>query len=445
MTKPNSGGLTARKPLAIGAIGAAAASIVLLLAGMTAPASAAPPSPADQLCLGCHGMVGLDKKLTNGESLSLHIPGDTFAQSVHSALGCTSCHADVNLASHPPAANPIADKRAFSLAMVQVCRTCHADKFEQWGTSVHAALVHDGNPIAPVCTSCHSPHAVVKGAAEAMNTVPCKACHGAIFTAYSASVHGVLRNGGMTDAPLCFGCHGAHDVRVPSAGTGRRDVCLGCHTEAVTSHAAWLPNVDLHFGVVSCPVCHVPQAQRRVDLILYDSATQKEVPGPVGMPQFESLAGFTTATRPALDPTALLTLLGAANRPGVEGKTGVKGRLEVSTGIENHQLTFAFKAIRDCATCHQEGAAAFQSVVVSVAGPAGIPIRYGVNKDVLSSAFSVNSVGGFYAIGGSRITFLDVLLVLALLGGIGGPLGHLTMRFIFKRFLNRPSHGQRKG
>ena len=235
--------------------------------------------------------AGLEKPLGTGETLSLHIAGDTFAKSVHAALGCTGCHTDISLASHPPASNAIASKRAFSISMVQVCRTCHADKFAQWGTSVHAALVSEGNQIAPVCTGCHSPHAVMKGAAASMDTVPCKSCHSAIFTAYAKSVHGVLRNGGLTEAPLCFSCHGAHDVRVPSAGVGRRDVCLGCHTEAIASHRSWLPNVDLHFSVVSCPVCHVPQAHRVVDLILYNSATQKQTPEPVGMPQFESLAG----------------------------------------------------------------------------------------------------------------------------------------------------------
>ena len=117
----------------------------------------------------------------------------------------------------------------------------------------------------------------------------------------------------------------------------------------------------------------------------------------------------------------------------------------MSTGVEDHEITFATKAISDCATCHRQGSAAFQSVMVSVAGPAGIPIRYDANKDVLSSAFSVDSVGGFYAIGGSRITLLDVLLVLALLGGIGGPLGHFAMRWVFRLFLNGKSHDAGEG
>jgi len=434
-----------RRPFVMGAIGAAVAAIVLGVAGMTAPASAAAPSAADQQCLACHGMAGLEMPLAGGGTLPLHIQGDAFAQSVHSAIGCTGCHADINPTSHPAAVKPIASKSEFSIAMVQVCRNCHTGQFEQWDKSVHAALAREGNAAAPLCTTCHSPHAVMKGVAEAMDTIPCKTCHADIFTAYAASVHGVMRSSGVTAAPLCFGCHGAHDVSVPSAGAGRRDVCLGCHTEAPASHRTWLPNAELHFDVVSCPVCHTPQAQRVVDLVLYNSATQKETARPVGIPEFESLTGSSASARPGLDPTTLMTLLKTLNSQGVEGKTSIRGRLEVRTGVEDHELVAASKAISNCNTCHQEGAAAFQSVVVSVAGPSGMPIRYGASKDVLSSAISVQSIGGFYAIGGTRITFLDVLFVLALLGGIGGPIAHLTARWFFKRYLNHTPQEQRKG
>lgn len=419
------------------ALGAIALTILLTFVGTMVSSSSAAASADDQQCLGCHATPGLAKPLDDGETLSLRIQADHFSQSVHGVLGCTGCHVDISLSSHPPATNPVASKREFSIAMVQVCHTCHDDKFKQWDTSVHAALVTNGNPTAPICTSCHSPHTMIKGAAAAMDTVPCKTCHGAIFIAYATSVHGVLRTSGVAQAPLCFSCHGAHDVRVPSAGAGRRDVCLGCHTEALDSHRAWLPNVDLHFGVVSCPVCHSPLAKRVVDLILYDSATQKETRQPVGIPRFKSLTSSAT-TRPGLDPTTLMTLLSTLDSQGVEGKTAIRGRLEVSTGIEDHELTIATQAISNCDSCHQEGSAAFQSVVVSVAGPAGIPIRYDANKEVLSSALSIDSIGGFYAIGGTRITFLDVLLVLALLGGIGGPSAHLAARWTFRRFLNGP-------
>jgi hypothetical protein len=425
-----------------------------VLWALTSFASAAAPSasdqpsdqpgdqPGDHQCLACHAMDGLEKPLANGGTLSLHISGDAFAQSVHADIGCAGCHTDINLARHPPAANPIASQRVFSVAMVEVCRTCHSVQFEQWATSVHATLVHNGNPDAPICTSCHAPHAVMKGAAAALSTVPCKNCHSAIFTAYAASVHGVIRQHGMLAAPLCFDCHGAHDVAVPSAGVGRRNVCLGCHTEALASHSDWLPNVQLHFEMVSCPVCHTPGAQRVVNLILYNSATQKETSQSVGIPEFENLSGSATARRTGLDPTTLMTLLDALNRQGVEGKTSIRGRLDVRTGIEDHELTWAANAISTCGTCHRQGASAFQSVEVSVAGPAGMPIHYNASKDVLSSAFSIDSVGGFYAIGGSRITFLDLLFVLALVGATGWSVLHFIARWGFRHFGNQNPQGK---
>ena len=118
----------------------------------------------------------------------------------------------------------------------------------------------------------------------------------------------------------------------------------------------------------------------------------------------------------------------------------------MSTAVEAHEIAAAASSDQRLAIpAIGREPTAFQSVVVSVAGPAGIPIRYGASKEVLSSAFSIESVGGFYAIGGTRITFLDVLFVLALLGGIGGPVAHLTARWVFRRYLNQTPHEQPKG
>ena len=118
-----------RGPFAMGTIGTAVAAVVLTLASLSTPASAGALSAGDSQCLTCHGMPGLEKPLADGGTLPLHIEGDHFAQSVHSTIGCTGCHADVNLASHPPAANTISNRRDFSTAMVQVCRNCHTGEF----------------------------------------------------------------------------------------------------------------------------------------------------------------------------------------------------------------------------------------------------------------------------------------------------------------------------
>jgi hypothetical protein len=89
--------------------------------------------------------------------------------------------------------------------------------------------------------------------------------------------------------------------------------------------------------------------------------------------------------------------------------------------------------VRECATCHRKGADPFQNVSLSVVGPGGDRTRYETQADVLHAPTSVESVRGFYAIGGTRIQILDVLLALALLGGISAPLGHLIVRKLMRR------------
>ena len=41
---------------------------------------------------------------------------------------------------------------------------------------------------------------------------------------------------------------------------------------------------------------------------------------------------------------------------------------------------------------------------------------------------------GFYAIGGTRIKLLDILLILAILGGVGIAVGHVALGWLFKYF-----------
>jgi hypothetical protein len=154
-----------------------------------------------------------------------------------------------------------------------------------------------------------------------------------------------------------------------------------------------------------------------------------------GVPQFETRALAADAKGAGLNAMALRGLLHEFNSEGED--VTLRGRLEVSTGVEGHRLLDKTKAIRDCAKCHRQGADPFQSVTVSIIGPGGKVLRYNAQHNVLNSIISVDSVGGFYAIGGTRIKLLDWLLGLALLGGIGGPLAHLTLNWYFKRHAKR--------
>jgi len=157
------------------------------------------------------------------------------------------------------------------------------------------------------------------------------------------------------------------------------------------------------------------------------------------VPQFETRARLAGAKGAGLDAMALRSLLRGFNIEGTDNRTTLRGRLEVTTGVEAHQLTRSAQAIRDCAKCHQQGADPFQSVTVSIVGSDGRSVRYGAKPEVLNSIVSVDSVGGFYAIGGTRIKLLDWLLALAVLGGIGVPLGHMTVRWLFRRYAKKIS------
>jgi ssDNA-binding Zn-finger/Zn-ribbon topoisomerase 1 len=430
--KSTATGLTFRANL-IAAARLALVVLMLTVTGLTARGADSALSQLDQQCLGCHSAKGLEKKLTNGEALSVYVDSAAFAKSVHSKIGCAVCHANTSFENHPPVKTKIASIRGYSLAQTKVCQTCHAPIFKLYEGSIHAALVREGNSYAPVCTDCHSPHAVMpKAAYDAATGAPCSKCHDPIFNAYASSVHGKAALG-------CSNCHRAHDVSAATTGDRLKDACLECHQDALAAHQTWLPNAAQHFETVSCPACHAPAAKRKVDLRLYDSVTKQRVAEKEGVPQFEGRVRSADAKGAGLDAMALHSLLREFNREGIDNKTTLRGRLEVSTGVEAHRLMDKSQAIRDCAKCHQQGADAFQSVTVSIVGPDGRRVRYGAKPEVLNSMISVDSVGGFYAIGGTRIKLLDWLLALAVLGGIGVPLGHLTINWLVRRYAKKIS------
>ena len=221
------------------ATAAVAAALTLLPAAASLAADPA-PSQADQVCLGCHGAAGMEKKLTDGDTLQLLVSPGPYVQSVHGANGCTSCHADVDPAKHPPEKNDIASKRSFSTSMTQVCRACHADKFDQWRNSIHAALVRAGNPNAPVCTDCHNPHAVIKGEAatgrsNSLQELPQPTSTPPISAACTRQSRLHQKD---SYAPVCSGCHTAHSVQPISVGAlaqGPEGACLGCHADVLRS------------------------------------------------------------------------------------------------------------------------------------------------------------------------------------------------------------------
>jgi hypothetical protein len=290
----------------------------------------------------------------------------------------------VDIKSHPLSTRDIKSTRQYSIERAETCRLCHEEAFKHHEGSVHAARIREGSPLAPVCS----------------------------------------------------GCHGSHSVTPKTA----YETCIGCHATALDAHQKWLPNAGLHHEVVSCAACHAPAVLRMIDLRLYDPAAKQWVAEKEGAAQFEKLARSVDADGKGLDPEELRKLLDAINRDGIPRKT-LRGRVELRTGVEAHQLSGKADAIKACDSCHRIGAEPFRNVTVSITGPDGRPVRYRAQAEVLTAALAVESLPEFYAIGGTRSRLLDALFVLVLLGGAAVPLGHMTVRWLARKRLDKAGKG----
>jgi ribosomal protein L40E len=375
------------------------------------------PNP-DAKCLKCHSK-NLKKKLEDGEKMSLRVEVAKFEESAHGTIGCTGCHEDITKAKHP-GKRPISSARDYSLAQNENCRRCHSARFEAYEGSIHASLAGSGNPAAPLCSDCHEAHAVQTMAVyEPVTGEPCKSCHDDIYQAYSSSVH--------VQAPICADCHHAHDVTAAAAGDHLKNTCIGCHDGARLAHEVWLPNAGMHLDAISCPVCHSPMAEKRVDLQLYDKLEQT----PVGLngerEDLRDRLAAIDADGDGLDPIELWKLVRRAGLEGTSTEVVLRGRMEVAGGADAHRIAPRSNAVRSCESCHQGDAEAFQNVTVSISRQDGRRQRLEANPEVLSSAISVDSVGGFYAPGGTRIKLLDGLLMLSIFGALAIPVGHVTL------------------
>jgi hypothetical protein len=408
-------------------------AITLQLVPLTTSIAAAATSDSDAKCVMCHSMK-LKKPLEDGEKLSLHVPAADFTESVHSVFGCTSCHQDIGKREHPKITVTIESKRDYSVEKNESCRMCHAAKFKQYEGSIHANLVAGSNHAAPLCTDCHSAHAVKSLAVyEPATGEPCKNCHENIFEAYAQSVHGEARESGNVirashiQAPICADCHRAHDIAAVAASDRLQSTCLDCHEGASLAHEDWLPNAGLHLDVVACAACHSPMAERRIDLQLYDKLTDAPIGRHENDAVFEERVREIDAAGDGLDPLELWSLIRQTSQEGQATDVTLHGRMEVSTGVDAHRLAVKTSAVRDCQSCHQYGADAFQNVTVSVIGPDGRKQRYEADSEVLNSVVSVAAVSDFYLLGGTRIKLLDGLLILGLIGGLAIPLGHMAI------------------
>lgn len=256
------------------------ALVVMLSFLVSVPAARA--GETDEVCLGCHSDKSMSTK-HGGRTVSLFVDGKKFSGSVHKAVGCTGCHADLEGADFP---HPKPKK-------VQ-CGTCHSSEGELYAKSLHGRAVGRGDALAPSCITCHGNHDIVpvkdKNSAVAPLKVPfiCGRCHHEgtpvqklrhigqheILENYTESIHGEgLLKRGLVVAANCASCHTAHSILPhtdPNSSIARVNIaktCTKCHAEIELVHRKTIKGElwekEAHV-LPACVDCHQPHKIRQV-------------------------------------------------------------------------------------------------------------------------------------------------------------------------------------
>lgn len=296
----------------------------LLLADTAVAAAGQPPKPpANEDCLACHGDA--DVKRANGTSVA--VDAAAVAASKHGPMACVDCHADLAPVTdfpHPDTLKKVncaachddigatyrdsihsrarersglnvapacADchgthdirgkgdprSRVAHALVPATCGACHDGIKSRYDTSVHAAALRKGDPRAPVCSDCHTAHAIQRADTDASRlgaTAECGSCHLPVAEAFTRTFHGKVTQLGSARAAACADCQGAHDV-LPAANAAStvspknlQTTCGACHQNAnarfvqydphpnprdyTRSHALWWAN---RFYWVLIPGC----------------------------------------------------------------------------------------------------------------------------------------------------------------------------------------------
>lgn len=175
----------------------------------------------DAACLKCHGpQAPAARKAPK-------VDPKAFQASVHGSLGCTGCHSD------------LAPDHAGKVKAAPVsCAGCHEKASSTFEHSAHFAARKAGNTGAAQCGDCHGTHDIVPVRSTASPVhrdrliATCGQCHPDIAEDLKESVHGKAMAQGVREAPICTDCHSDHAIQRLKGATPLQlaeEVCSGCH------------------------------------------------------------------------------------------------------------------------------------------------------------------------------------------------------------------------
>jgi hypothetical protein len=409
----------------------------------------------NQYCLTCH-RNRITMSMKNGDTLSVYVDDSAIKNSVHAGLQCTECHTAFSKSAHP--ARSFSSRRDYTVASSETCWKCHDEAYKEYEMSVHLDRLKAGDRKAPACTDCHGDHSVASTKLDKnIGLSSCNKCHGDMNRSYVAGIHGKARMSGNEKAPSCSSCHNAHNIEAADGSTQIKEGCLKCHTDAGKLHKKWLWNPPIalasfsaaHFDVVSCATCHSPGAARGVYLTLHNRMTNK----PLTEEELITIFGTGSAGLQEKLDTDKNGVIGAKEAWHTFSQairnskiTILLAEMDVSNAAEAHNIGAKADAVKDCVKCHHPQAELFRDVFLVLEKDDGKPIVMKADREVLNSLYTILPVSKFYALGSSSVRLWDILFVLAVIGGLAVPIGHISLRIITSplRSLRRMGKGGKK-
>ena len=217
------------------------------------PRSAVYPLNIPRTCGSCHGNPEMAKKYGLPNVYSNYVDSiHGFALSKEGLLvaaNCQSCHGSHRILSHK---NP--QSSTYKTHIPDTCGSCHAKIEAEYYAGIHGEAIHKGDLNAPVCTDCHTAHAILEPteATFRMQSTPiCGSCHKEQFSTYHDTFHSQLGLlGGYVQTARCWDCHEAHDVLPasdPRSAISKANLvktCGRCHKDANASFVQYEPHAN---------------------------------------------------------------------------------------------------------------------------------------------------------------------------------------------------------